>query len=68
MNLRWDIRAEETTGFSSVGTTERVLSIRYRPKGSRGRFQSFVVVPPWPDPERYQELVDAYEDKRGKKR
>lgn len=60
---KWDIRTEQTVGTSITPKTGKVTEgtitrVRFRKYGSKGRFQSFVVVGKMPTDN--QKLVDAY--------
>lgn len=62
---KWDIRTERiaatpiNTKTGKVSKEEIVTRVQYRKFGSKGRFQSFVVMKKMPRD--HQRLVDAYE-------
>ncbi len=63
---RWDIRTEPYTGVSfnkKTGVIKNVTGtrIRYRPKGTRGRFREFTVVGNLPSAP-LADIVSKYED------
>lgn len=68
---KWDIRTEDAASVISISMSSgkeaehsNSLHVKYHKQGSRGRFQSFVLIGGVPAKSTIEDVVEAYEKKR----